>query len=160
MMRLILLLLISSCALFWGRDRGPVSAKDKHYRVKFNQPAWRQRADERSDYVFANEQDGRIMLSNSFCNEFQDQPLEQLAGRTFETLSEFESIQGDYLQFSNREAYRMRGVGRVDGVKVNLQLLNTRRNNCYFDFVAIDPFSLSQGHHQDFEHFLNSVEFR
>jgi hypothetical protein len=60
----------------------------------------------------------------------------------------------------NREAYRLDGKGKVDGVPVGLQLLNTRRNNCYFDFVSIVPEKLIDSDVELFDRFLKSVEFQ
>lgn len=159
-MSLLLLLFISSCTLIFGTDQPAASAKGRHYTVHFDAAGWSKKNDERSDYIFSNDQDGRILLSNSFCDEFQEGSLEQMARRTFSHLSDFEAISQEYTQFNQREAYRLLGTGKVDGVKVNLQLLNTRRNNCYFDFVAIDPFKPASSHQPDFERFLQAVEFR
>jgi hypothetical protein len=159
-MPIIFLLFLSSCALFFGKETGSESAKGRHYRIHFQDAAWQLLKDDRSDYVFSNQQDGRLLMSNSFCHEFQEQSLEQLAGKTFHGLSESTTSEGQYLDFQGREAYHLRGSGQVDGVKVNLQILNTRRNNCYFDFVAIDPHSVTSSHNTDFEKFLQSVKFK
>jgi hypothetical protein len=159
-MRLILLLLLSSCSLFFSSE-GPKTAKGKYYTIKFDSPDWSQlKKENRSDYVFENKNDGRIQLSNSFCNEFQDQTLERLALKTFRAIGNFKSKKGDYTTFNNREAYRLEGMGKVDGVEVELHLLNTRRDNCYFDFVAITPIEKVSDRVADFDTFLNSVVFK
>jgi hypothetical protein len=156
-MRLLLLFLLTSCSIFFGSD-SPKSAKGKEYKIKFDQGNWVLKKDDRSDYVYENKSDGRILLSNSFCEEFQDQPLDHLALKTFRTINSFKASKKDYTTFHNREAYRVSGSGIVDGVKVNLNLLNTRRNNCYFDFLSIDPLSANKDN--AFETFLSSVEFK
>ena len=156
-MRFLVLLLLSSCSLFFGSDV-PKTAKGKVYSIKYSSPFWQQKKDERSDYVFQNPSDGRILLSKSFCEEFQDDPLDHLAKKTFRTVSQFKVDKGDFTTFQNREAYKLTGSGVVDGVKVNLQLLNTRRSNCYFDFVAIDPLTSEKD--SSFEGFLDAVEFK
>lgn len=159
MYRLIpLLFILSSCSIFFGNNQTPKSAKGSQYSVNFAKPGWQHQPNERSDYVFAH-QDGRIMLSNSFCEEFQDQPLDQLARRTFNNISNYQTTLKEYATFQHREAYRMEGQGEVDGVQVKLKLLNTRRNNCYFDFLAITPASIASTD-QAFEDFLNAVVFR
>ena len=155
-MRYLFLFILSSCSLFFG-DEAPKSAKDKDYSLSYSSPEWVQKKDERSDYVFEHK-DGRIFLSNSFCEEFQDQPLDRLALKTFRAVDKFKATSQNYTTFNNREAYRVNGTGEVDGVKVVLKLLNTRRNNCYFDFLAIDPAKAAD--EKAFEAFLNSVEFK
>ncbi len=159
-MRFILLLFLSSCSLFFNSE-GPKTAKDKYYTIKFDSPDWSElKKENRSDYVFENKLDGRIQLSNSFCNEFQDQTLERLAHKTFRAIGNFQSKKGDYTTFNNREAYRLEGMGKVDGVDVELHLLNTRRDNCYFDFVAITPIEKTGDRVADFDKFLSSVVFK
>lgn len=138
------------------------SAKGSQYQINFKEPQWTEtKADkERSDYVWAHKEDGRILLSNSFCNEFQDQALDVLAKNTFNTVDELSIDQKDYTTFQNREAYRLEGKGKVDGVVVGLILLNTRRNNCYFDFVSITPVSAVKASKGDFEKLLEAVKFK
>lgn len=158
MKTLILLLFVSSCSFFIRGNEAPKSAKKTYYSIEFSDKAWKEKKDKRSDYVFENE-DGRILLSNSFCEEFQEGNLETLAKNTFKTVKGFWPTSGNYTTFHNREAYQLAGTGLVDGVKVNLRLLNTRRNNCYFDFVSINP-DINIKSEADFQNFLKSVEFK
>ena len=155
------LLLVSSCSIFFG-NKQPDSAKGSQYKINFNQENWieNKKNEERSDYVWTNKEDGRILLSNSFCEEFQDQPLDELAHRTFKAVGSFKAGEGKFTTFNDREAYRLEGIGKVDGVAVELHLLNTRRNNCYFDFVSITPVSLTNDRVADFDKFLSSVVFK
>lgn len=140
---------------------GPVSARNKEYRVNFSADDWIAKSkEERSDYVWENTKDGRILLSNSFCKEFQDEPLEDLARKTFRAVNDLKIDSKSYTSFKDREAYRMQGKGTVDGVPVGLILLNTRRNNCYFDFVSITPQGLKPESSLDFNLFLDAVEFK
>lgn len=155
---LIALLFLSSCSLFIGGKDEPKTAKGSRYSIPFSYPQWTYKKDNRSDYVFENN-DGRILLSNSFCEEFQEQPLEQLATKIFKTVNNFKPKVSEYTTFQNREAYRIEGTGKVDGVLVNLRLLNTRRDNCYFDFLSINPEKTSETDNA-FETFLNSVSFK
>lgn len=154
---LVLLLFLSSCSVFLGGKESPKTAKGTRYSISFTMPSWVQKKDNRSDYVYENEKDGRILLSNSFCDEFQEGTLEHLAKKTFNTVKDFKTVKGDYTTFKNREAYEMKGSGLVDGVKVGLKLLNTRRDNCYFDFLSIDPLNSQD---ESFKAFLDSVVFQ
>ena len=156
---LLILMLISSCSMIIGNS-GPVSAKNSHYKLKFSSSDWVLKADESSDYVYENKKNGSILLSNSFCKEFQEEHLETLALKTFKIVDKFKIDRQESTTFENREAYRMEGTGSVDGVLVSLKILNTRRNNCYFDFVSINPMPAKGSQLQAFESFLNSVEFK
>lgn len=152
------LLFISSCSLIIGGKEAPKTAKDSRYQIDFNHEEWKAKKDNRSDYVFQNG-DGRILLSNSFCDEFQEQPLDYLARKTFNSIKNFKSNTQKYTTFNDREAYRIEGLGLVDGVKVNLRLLNTRRDNCYFDFLSISPEG-TEKNAAAFDDFLRAVEFK
>ncbi len=155
---LFALLFISGCSLYFGKDE-PKTAKGSRYSIPFNLPHWVYKKDNRSDYVYENDSDGRILLSNSFGEEFQEQPLEQLAKKTFKTIDEFKPSVSEYTTFQNREAYQIEGSGKVDGVPVTLRLLNTRRDNCYFDFLSINPLKTKETD-SAFEMFLKSVSFK
>lgn len=159
MRHLYLLLFISSCSLFLGGKEAPKTAKGSLYEITFQDPDWIITRNKKSDYVFQNKKDGRIMLSNSFCDEFQEQSLERLAEKTFRTITRFKESEASYISYHEREAYRTHGTGLVDGVKVTISLLNTRRNNCYFDFLGISPKGTDHSL-ADFERFLNSVTFK
>lgn len=161
MWKFLCLLLLSSCSIMFG-DKQPESAKGNQYKINFKQEHWieNKQNEDRSDYVWTNQQDGRILLSNSFCQEFQDQPLEALATTTFKIVDNLKIKSQEYITLENREAYRLEGQGKVDGVPVRLMLVNTRRNNCYFDFVSINPTSSTVEEHADFEKFLKSVRFK
>lgn len=155
---LFALIFISGCSLYFGGKDQPKTAKGIRYSIPFSLPYWVYKKDKSADYVFENN-DGRILLSNSFCGEFQEQSLERLATKTFKTVDDFKPKISEYTTFQNREAYRIEGNGKVDGVPVKLRLLNTRRDNCYFDFVSINPDKTME---QDaaFETFLKTVSFK
>lgn len=136
------------------------SAKGTEYKLSFKRDGWIEKKDERSDYVWENKNDGRILLSNSFCQQFQDQPLEILATKTFKGVSSLKLHKQGYTTFNDREAYRAEGSGKVDGVSVGLIILNTRRSNCYFDFVSITPLQSATEQTEVFETFLSGVQFK
>lgn len=156
---LLALLFISGCSLYFGGKDQPKTAKGSRYSIPFSMPHWVYKKDKRSDYVFENDLDGRILLSNSFCEEFQEQSLERLATKTFKTVDGFKTKVSEYTTFQNREAYRIEGTGKVDGVPVTLRLVNTRRDNCYFDFVSINP-DKTEEKDAAFDTFLKTVSFK
>ena len=159
LMRLTPLLGLLSCSLFISGKQQPASAKGSSYLIKFNDRNWSERKERRSDYIFEHQTNGQILLANSFCDELQDDALAELAHKTLSTMEDFNISDSSYLTFHERNAYRLSGQGKVDGVEVQLHLLNTRRNNCYFDFVFIDPDSSTVKGVGDFQQFLNSVVF-
>lgn len=155
---LIFLFSLYGCSFFIS-DKAPKTGKGSEYTIEFQKNDWKSKKDNRSDYVFENLNDGRILLSNSFCDEFQEQPLENLALKGLSGVKDVVVLQNKYVTFKNREAFHIQASGLVDGVKVFLHLLNTRRDNCYFDFMEISPF-LGRKNDSSFQEFLDSVVFK
>ncbi len=153
------ILLLTGCSLFISGPDQPKTAKNTHYTISYVKPDWFQKIDTKSDYVFENSKDARIFLSNSFCDEFQEQKLDRLAKKIFDNIKDFKLKKSQYITFKNREAFKGEGDGFVDGVKVHLILMNTRRNNCYFDFISITPSKVLLDS-TSFDEFLSSVEFK
>lgn len=149
--------ILSSCSLFVPTPKGPISAKGKLYTISYAKPGWSYKINNKSDYIFENT-NGQILLSNSFCEEFQSEPLDRLALKTFNGLKNFKTSLSEYTTFHNRESYSLQGAGEIDGVKVNLKLLNTRRDNCYYDFVYISP-ATNKVETEAFSDFLKTVIF-
>lgn len=81
-----------------------------------------------------------------------------MAEKTFNGLDSIKNIQEKSMTISNREAYSMQADGVLDGVTVNIKIINMRRNNCYFDFVRITPSGIKLIDNQP-EDFINQVEF-
>ncbi len=158
-MWLLLFALISSCS-FIDNDKDNNSAKNIHYKVTFELKGWQPLKDGQSDYAWMNQDDGRVLISNSFCNEYQNQSLNNLALKTINSLSEGKLMRERIVTFYDREALEVEGQGKVDGVGVHLKMLNTRRHNCYFDFIAITPIAVGTKGPEDFKIFLQSVEFK
>lgn len=151
--------LLTGCSLFMSGPDQPRTAKNTRYTIHFKNSEWFEKNDDKSDYIFENRKDARIFLSNSFCDEFQEQSLDKLAKKIFKNIQNFKMTQSQFITFKGREAFKAEGHGLVDGVRVNLILMNTRRDNCYFDFLSITP-SKSLTESRSFEDFLNSVEFK
>ena len=153
------ILLLTGCSLFISGPDQPQTAKNTRYIITYVKTDWFQKIDNKSDYVFENAKDARIFLSNSFCDEFQEQKLDRLAKKIFDNIKDFKLKKSQYITFKDREAFKGEGDGFVDGVKVHLILMNTRRNNCYFDFISITPSKVLPDS-TSFDEFLNSVEFK
>jgi hypothetical protein len=151
--------LLTGCSLFMSGPDQPRTAKKTRYIIDYKHSDWFEKTDDKSDYVFENKKDARIFLSNSFCDEFQEQSLDKLARKIFKNIQNFKMTGSQFINFKGREAFKSEGYGQVDGVNVNLILMNTRRDNCYFDFLSITP-SKAVTESKSFDDFLNSVEFK
>ena len=154
---LLLILLLVGCSWLVPSPKKPKSAKDSQYKLQYKGSDWSAIKQDQSDYVFQH-QNGTTIIINSFCGEFQNDPLKQMAEKTFNGLDNIKNIQEKSMTVSNREAYSMQADGGLDGVTVNIKIINMRRNNCYFDFVRITPSGIKLIDNQP-EDFINQVEF-
>jgi len=127
--------------------------------VTFSHPDWKNVKSYESDYLFQHHKSGDILMVNSFCREFQTESLKKLAHRSFRDVEQVRIIEEKEISFHQRSAYRIKGEGKVDGVLVSLNLLNLRRDHCYFDFLSISSKKKNSGSEADFENFLSSVRF-
>lgn len=153
MQSIAILLILSSCSFFLPSTKTK-NAKAS-YQMKFVPNGWSEHKTDRADYYFQGPH-GASLIAQSFCNEFQNDDLKKLAANTFRSLDSSIIKQQKSFTLKNREALETRGEASMDGVKVNLALINTRRNNCYYDFFEILPLQQKSM----IDEFIQSVEFK
>jgi len=153
------LVVLSGCSLFIPSN-DPKAMKDKNLVVKFSHADWAATNPHESDYAWAQQQAGDVMMVNSFCGEFQSLSLEALAIKTFKDYPNFKPLGKNTIEWHGREAFEMEAEAFVDGVKVLLHLRNYRRDHCYYDFVLISPRTRTQESLRAFTALVNGVEFR
>lgn len=155
---LVILLSISlSCSIFFPSNKSS-DIKDKKYNVLFNNNGWRNLSSKDTDFVFQNN-NGDILMANSFCHEFQHLSLDKLAMQTINNLSQSKLIQGSFGEFKGRESYQALAHGSMDGINVQIKIQNYRRNHCYYDFILITQ-EMTDDLTLVFLRFLESVEFK
>lgn len=152
-----IILTFSGCSMFFGSSERDIK-KDKAYSVFFNDEGWKKINPQDSDVTYTN-QAGDILLANSFCYEFQSEPLDKLAKNTFQSINQSKIIEGKIIQFKEREAYEAIGAGSMDGVDIKIKLRNFRRNHCYYDLVLITN-EINQSNLQSFDNFSDSIELK
>jgi len=155
---LTILLATSSCSLFISSP-DPKASKDKSLSVSFKREPWVAADPRESDYAWAHERSGEVMMVNSFCGEFQSLPLETLALKTFQDYPGFKPLGKNTLEWKGREAFEMEAEALVDGVKVILHIRNYRRDHCYYDFVLISPRGRTEESLKAFNALLDGVRF-
>jgi hypothetical protein len=159
--RLILLTIFittAGCSLFISSP-DPKASKDKNLSVNFSYDPWIATDARESDFAWAHERAGDVMMVNSFCGEFQSLPLETLALKTFQDYQGFRPLGKNTLEWKGREAFEMEAEAFVDGVKVIIHLRNYRRDHCYYDFVLISPRGRTEESLKAFNTMLSGVRF-
>ena len=171
---IIILGVIGGCSFFFSAPSRYQTAKDKYYSITFHHESWKKQNDKQSDYSFIfvpsdshlMEKAGQTLMSKSYCHEYQDQPLENLALKITSHFKNFTIYHQQTFYFNEREAFHLNGSGTLDGIKVKINLVNTRRNDCYYDFLFIQPNEINERDEIEiaiphiFNLFLSSVKFQ
>jgi hypothetical protein len=153
-----LILINISCTAFQNKPQAFV--KDQKLKIPFTPQDWTQVITKHSsDYAWSHQTRGDVIVVNSFCGEFQDLSLKNLALNAFTTYNDFKPLGERTLQWQKREAYELEAEAVLDGIKVLLYLRNTRRNHCYYDFLLITPRERNPSSLQDFLQLLERVSF-
>lgn len=151
---LFALVFLNSCSL-WPSDEDEKSS----YKINFIHDNWQEIPPEDSDRAFLNNTNGNIILANSFCDKYQETSLPTLAKRALTDISKQNILEEKHFTFKERDAYLVYMQGRIDGVAMYLQLVNYRRDNCYYDFLYISQYQIKSNHEKIFNIFLDSIEF-
>ena len=146
-----------SCSWLIPTPKKAPSANKKQYTLNYKSKEWKQIDQYQSDFVFQNTS-GTTLVINSFCGEFQDQELKVLALKTFNGLKDIRNRKEGPLKILDRDAYSLQADGDLDGVKVNIKVINLRRNNCYYDFLKITPKGVTEVPNQP-EELISRMEF-
>ncbi len=136
-----LIFLLTSCSFFSSTPQSQ-SAKDS-YTLPSPPKSWKANHTQQADYVFYGPK-GSSLLIQSFCKEFQSPTLKNLAHGTFNSLDRAKITEQVEFNLQDRKALRSQGEAFLDGVKIHLTLVNTKRNNCYYDFLEVLPKTKSQ----------------
>ena len=154
---LLILLIVAGCSWLVPTPKKTPNAKGYGYRLNYKSADWTEVKQKQSDFVFQNK-DGSTLVINSFCGAFQDESLKHLAEKTFNGLESVKNKVEKDLMISNREAHMIEAIGGLDGVNVNIKVINMRRNNCYYDFLRITPQGVSPASNQP-EDLISALEF-
>lgn len=150
----VILFLLSACSFFSTTDKSP-SAKNT-YTFSELPSSWKEGKTVDHDYVFYGPQGSSLMIQ-SFCQEFQSASLSNLAHATFNSLDRSEIIEQKEFMLQDRAALMSKGTATIDGVRFRLTLVNSKRNNCYYDFLEVLP---QQGAVSIIEQFIKGLSFK
>lgn len=153
MRSVVLAFLLTACG-FFAPDKSP-TAKDS-YTITAPSSQWQAITNPDSDYLFYGPQGSSLMLQ-SFCHEFQSESLSNLAQKTFRSLDKSTIVEQKEFMLQDRTALRSQGVATVDGVQVKLTLINTKRNNCYYDILEVLAHKEAPS---IIDHFIQGINFK
>jgi hypothetical protein len=135
--------------------------KSDGLKVNFRHNDWRRvsASESDADFAFQNEINKSFIYVESLCHKYQDVSLVKLSAKLLEHFTAPEILKQDALTFQKRDALKTLARGKLDGVTVDLTILNLKKNDCLYDFVMITPKvnALTESRTQ-FESFLTTVD--
>ncbi|MCC6276723.1 MAG: hypothetical protein IT289_02265 [Oligoflexia bacterium] len=148
---ILTLLLSSGCALLGGTDDAEVKASN----IKFNPPSspFKKVSVSSADHVFQSEKTGSTIAVNSLCQKYVDVKLTHLRDNILAGVEQLKTESETDITYNDREGKRVVALGTMDVIKVKVDLLIFKKNNCTFDLTYISRpefYATEKRHFDDF----------
>jgi hypothetical protein len=149
---LVFTMIATSCALLGGSDDQEMKSKD----FKFSSPAspYKKVSISSADYVYQSEKTGSTIAINSLCQKYSDVKLDNLKSNILVGVDNLKVDQERTVTFNDREGKRTIAYGSTDGVRIRVDILIFKKNNCTFDLAFISRPDLYMTEAKIFEDFL------
>jgi len=151
-------LLLSSCSYFVPTP-GEAPKSDSIF-TSFSEKNWIRVNSHQSDadFAFQNKNTKSYIYVESLCHKYQDVPLNKLSAKLLNHFNNPEIQNQETFNYQKREALKTFARGKIDGVTVDLTVVNLKKNDCLYDLVMITPDNktLTESRAQ-FEIFLKEV---
>lgn len=138
-----------------GLINGVFSRGGVSYRVA--EPAdgeWRRVKFEDNDLAWMNRASGHVLAMNALCEGHEDPGLDVLTNHLLIGFTERELRSRDKLELDGREALRSKYRAKLDGVRVELDLVVLKKNGCVHDFTYVSPDGRGDAHRRTFDAML------
>lgn len=128
--------------------------------VSFNQPAkpFEPAAVKDADKAWQNKDNGNMISYLSTCNDSADPTLQAARGDFFNSVSNLKIIKENELIYNGREALATVAEGTVDGVKMRLELLLFKKNNCMYTLSYVALANSFNDNHEQYKQFAESFQ--
>lgn len=106
-----------------------------------------------TDRLWISTTSGNTISYLSECGNSQEPTLEQLENDALGGLVELKILHSEKIDYNSREALKTLAEGKVDGVKVKMNLLTLKKNNCNYTLVyggVSKNFDAEQAYFQTF----------
>ncbi|MCB1215617.1 MAG: hypothetical protein KDK66_09115 [Deltaproteobacteria bacterium] len=171
-MPLFFLLVLASClggvknsGKVRGYEPGRVLMKKSFYEVGEVSSDWQLFKLQSATVAFYHQDSGSTMATAAFCDQaYNDSPLKMLTKHLFPGLQNLEISHQESFSIDHREALRTWASAKLDGVRVDLDLVVIKKDACLFDFFLIHqgslPVEIQREVRKDFEEFFKGFVFR
>jgi hypothetical protein len=139
---------LTTCA--GGRFEGGVYRDSRTaYRIGSLDPGWARFDLSGSNLAFRHRAGGSILV-NATCEGIKDVPLDVLVNQALFGIEQTHELGRDRLTLDGRAALRVRLLGAVDGVPVNLDLVALKKDDCAYDLELVAAPSVFAERDQEF----------
>ena len=144
-------LLLSGCVTVDVAPKKAESAQNVMYADPA--PPFKSSANKSTDRLWISAKSGNTISYLSECGGSQEPTLEQLENEALGSLIDMKILSSEKIDYNNREALKTLAEGKVDGVKVKMNLLTLKKNNCNYTLVyggVAKKFDAEQSYFQTF----------
>ncbi len=143
--------LLSGCVTVDVAPKKTESAQN----VMYTDPAlpFKSSPNKSTDRLWISTTSGNTISYLSECGNPQEPTLEQLENEALGSLIDLKILSSEKIDYNNREALKTIAEGKVDGVKVKMNLLTLKKNNCNYTLVyggVVKNFDAEQSYFQTF----------
>lgn len=138
----------------------PSGAGKKSDNVRFNPPPapFRALLAPSADQAWVSENTGNTISFLSDCEAKVDPPLAQLQAEALDVLDDRTTVEEKTVPFNGREALITTVVGDLDGVKVMMTVLTSKKNACNYTLMYTGVDTKFKAEKQTFMNFLDGFK--
>jgi hypothetical protein len=144
-----------------GYHKGEVYTGKGKFTLGSLPPSWKGPHIIRKQLVYDNDPIDGTILSDALCGpKFLDAPLPRLAKDLFEQMGNEKMGRIKEFMLDGRAAVRLQGVGSIDGVLIQMDVVVMKKDFCVYDFVYFAPPKTFAKGISDFEGYFNGFQTR
>ncbi len=110
------------------------------------------------DHLWIHDSNGNSISVRSACNDPADPDLQSVRVASLDGLKIEKEVFQKNTEYNKREALHSLQEVKLDGILVNIELLNFTKNNCYYVLSYISVNKNYSVNKKDFDQFLNNFK--
>lgn len=143
-----------------GFSKGSIHTQFGGYFVGALDSSWQKKSYKKSVITFVNTENHASISTQSFCSQsYSDVALKYLMKDLFIGLENSHTLRKESFILDGREALKWIQEGLLDGVKVRIDAVSVKKNNCLIDFYLVSPEKDYPKAQEDFTVFYSAFHF-
>lgn len=151
-----MLLTLTSCVTIKMGPKEPEKASNLEFKEP-NAP-FEKLTSASADASWKHKKTGNIISLFSECSAGSESSLESLQGDAARALDEVKTEKDSRFDFNDREAQRTLYSGKIDGVKMNMEVVTLKKNSCSYIISLMGRKDRFESDTTTFESFLKGFK--